>query len=408
MKKILNSVILAAFLAACTDYVAQIDEREGEWETSSVASSSSVTPQSSSSETSESSSSVTITDGSEYDADNNTLKDLRDSTVYKTVTIGSQTWMAENLNYETANSYCYNDSTEYCTKYGRLYIWAAAMDSVGTWSTNGKGCGYNKTCSPTYPVRGICPEGWHLPTKAEFETLFTAVGGQSTAGKVLKSTSGWNSSGNGTDAYAFSALPAGNRYSGEGDYAYFWSSTEYASDIAYYMGLGYGGRAELGHSYKYDGWYSVRCLKDDESEQTEESSSSSYVAECTPVSAHKVTLSNALQSSQSAINFETGLSDNPHITIKFANDAATIIPGDGVTVYEDNSQTTGLEAEVQPGNTSVCREDFRKSTIQFNDELISGLWLDIVDASGNIYPMMVKKAMFESSTKGMVDIVYYN
>ena len=135
----------------------------------SDGSSSSVTPQSSDSETS-------VSTG--------TMTDSRDGQTYKTVTIGSQTWMAENLNYETSNSYCYNDSASYCIKYGRFYIWEAATTA--------------------------CPEGWHLPTKAEFKTLFTAVGGELIAGQKLKSTSGWNDyrgeSGNGTDAFAFSAL----------------------------------------------------------------------------------------------------------------------------------------------------------------------------------------------------------
>ena len=99
-----------------------------------------------------------------------TLTDSRDGQTYKTVTIGTQTWMAENLNYETANSYCYKDSAKYCAKYGRLYTWAAAMDSAGAWSSNGKGCGDGTTCSPTYPLRGVCPSGWHLPTVDEFTT----------------------------------------------------------------------------------------------------------------------------------------------------------------------------------------------------------------------------------------------
>ena len=195
------------------------------------------------------------------------LTDSRDGQTYRMVKIGNQEWMAENLNYETANSYCYEDEASNCTKYGRLYTWAAAMDSVGMWSTNGKGCGYGKTCSPTYPVRGICPEGWHLPTKTEFETLFTAVGGQPTAGKMLKSTSGWNSSGNGTDAFGFSALPAslGDRYGyfdDEGSRAGFWGSTEGDSSGAYGMGLGYEiDGAGLGDYYK-DYEFSVRCVKD--------------------------------------------------------------------------------------------------------------------------------------------------
>ena len=243
---------------------------------SSVApeqSSSSLTPKQSSSSSSskQSSSSITLEQlSSDSEWTGAYFTDPRDGKTYKTVTIGTQTWMAENLNYKTVDSYCYNDNESNCTKYGRLYTWAAAMDSVGTWSTNSKGCGYyGTTCSPTYPVRGICPEGWHLPTKAEFETLFTAVGGQSTAGKMLKSTSGWNGSGNGTDAYAFSALPSGLRYyNGDWDFddegytADFWSSTELNSVDAYGMYLSYtGDSAYLGNNLKYIG-FSVRCLKD--------------------------------------------------------------------------------------------------------------------------------------------------
>lgn len=237
-------------LVACSDDDSDFATRPSE------GSSSSVTPLSSSSPKVVESAEVTT----------GTMTDSRDGQTYKTVTIGSQTWMAENLNYETSNSYCYNDSASYCIKYGRFYTWAAAMDSVGTWSTNGKGCGYTKTCSPTYPVRGVCPEGWHLPDSTEWATLFTAVGGQSTAGKVLKSTSGWNSSGNGTDAFAFSALPAGHRnfkvyYNYEGNIANFWSSTENGYN-AYFMGLNcHRDDADLKYNYKLDG-FSVRCLKD--------------------------------------------------------------------------------------------------------------------------------------------------
>ena len=196
-----------------------------------------------------------------------TLTDSRDGQTYKIVTIGSQTWMAENLNYKTDNSYCYDDETSNCSKYGRLYTWAAAMDSAGTWSSNGKGCGYGNTCSPTYPVRGVCPTGWHLPTQTEWNTLFTAVGGSSTAGTKLKSTSGWKSSGNGSDDYSFSALPAGDRYYDgnyhrEGTNAYFWSSTEVNSYNAYSMYLNYGkDYASLYYDNKRIG-FSVRCVMD--------------------------------------------------------------------------------------------------------------------------------------------------
>ena len=255
---------------------------------SSVASSSSSAESSSSSVAScssgvQSSSSVAYVDPSTVVK--GSMTDERDGQTYKTVKIGTQTWMAENLNYaytgvpykytyidssytSDSTSWCYGDSLANCTKYGRLYTWAAAMDSVGTWSTNGKGCGYGKVCSPTYPVRGICPEGWHLPDTTEWHTLFTAVGGKSTVGKMLKSTSGWYSSGNGTDAYAFSALPAGYRYYNgdfynEGLSAIFWSSSERSSITAYYMYLDYSyDDAYLYLSDKGDG-RSLRCVKDE-------------------------------------------------------------------------------------------------------------------------------------------------
>ena len=277
------AAVFVLLIVACGDNDSDFATRPSE------GSSSSVTPQSSSSEKAESSSSK-VTEPAEVTS--GTMTDSRDGQTYKTVTIGTQTWMAQNLNYaytdvpyksgdntSDSTSWCYKDDANNCSKYGRLYTWAAAMDSVGTWSTNGKGCGYYKKCSPTYPVRGVCPEGWHLPTKAEFETLFTAVGGQSTAGEVLKSATGWTAYGGITNeyAFAFSALPAGLRglsggYKFEGGLAYFWSSTENSSDNAYYMDL----YDSLGYAYLDNGGknygFSVRCLKD-EGETVQSSSS---------------------------------------------------------------------------------------------------------------------------------------
>ena len=194
------------------------------------------------------------------------ITDSRDGQSYKTVTIGTQTWMAQNLNYETANSFCYNDSASNCTKYGRLYTWAAAMDSAGSWSTNGKGCGYGALCEPTGNVRGVCPSGWHLPTKVEFETLFTAVGGKDLVGLKLKSTSGWNFDGNGTNVYSFSLLPAGDRtnngdFINEGKYAVFWCSTEINIYYGYHVYLSYDD-AVKGYAINKDTGFSVRCVKD--------------------------------------------------------------------------------------------------------------------------------------------------
>ena len=140
------------------------------------------------------------------------MTDDRDGQVYKTVKIGEQTWMAENLNFEVANSYCYENKSDSCFKYGRLYAWSAAMDSAGLFSSNGINCGNKRTCKPNYPVRGACPKDWHLPDTTEWKILFTAVGGQESACHVLKSIIGWtDDEGNisSTDAYGFSALPAG-------------------------------------------------------------------------------------------------------------------------------------------------------------------------------------------------------
>ena len=202
-----------------------------------------------------------------------TLTDF-DGQTYKTVTIGTQTWMAENLNYEADGSYCYNDDTTNCSKYGRLYTWTTAVGYVPASNSTRI---YNL---PSGHVQGVCPSGWHLPSKAEWETLFVAVGGALTAGEVLKSMSGWDSRGKGTDVFGFSALPAGYKKdydvffgrNGElefdGSCAYFWSVTEnlndYAAKYAYGMCLSYGnGDAYLYYDNKGDA-FSVRCLKDDE------------------------------------------------------------------------------------------------------------------------------------------------
>jgi len=208
-----------------------------------------------------------------------TMTDARDGQTYKIVTIGTQTWMAENLNYRytqktsslDSSSFCYNNKFGFCAKYGRLYLWSAAMDSAAVFSTVGRDCGYGKTCSPSGTVRGVCPEGWHLPNKDEWNTLFTAVGGSSVAGVKLKSVDGWEYESaltKGTDAYGFSALPAGFYYSNSDNFvvmgyrADFWSSTEGGRDLVYRMALEYNYEdANLLVDIK-DRAMSVRCLQD--------------------------------------------------------------------------------------------------------------------------------------------------
>jgi len=112
-----------------------------------------------------------------------TFTDPRDGKVYKTVKIGEQIWMAENLNYECEGSVCYNNDPANGEKYGRLYDLETAKKA--------------------------CPPGWHLPTMPEWNTLIREIGGIEMAGKYLKAQSGWHNDCNGTDKFGFSALPGG-------------------------------------------------------------------------------------------------------------------------------------------------------------------------------------------------------
>ena len=217
------------------------------------------------------------TDTCEYGS----VKDDRDGQTYKTVKIANQWWMAQNLNLETENSYCADDST--CAKNGRFYTWAAAMDSAGKWSEGGKGCGLNKTCSPSYPVRGVCPSGWHLPSKDELEILRTAVGEFGPAGTLLKSADGWiggfvnkagglivydslATNGKGTDNFGFTALPTG--YWDEivmqdnGFVTTFWSSSEYEPSRATLLYLSALMENTMIDSGSKGSARSVRCVKD--------------------------------------------------------------------------------------------------------------------------------------------------
>ena len=219
-------------------------------------------------------------DRSVYDAKNNTLTDYRDGQVYRTVTIGEQTWMAENLNYAylvasdslDSTSFCYNNDPSRCSKYGRLYIWSAAMDSAAIFSDDSKGCGNGKRCHLTSTVRGACPKDWHLSTQSEWFKLIALVGDESEAGRLLKSTEGWFMDEEGTDAYEFSVLPAGRSsigvasrvaYAERSSQAYFWTATECGSgDDAYGISFYSTDIVMKNYSFfKYEG-YSVRCVKD--------------------------------------------------------------------------------------------------------------------------------------------------
>jgi len=201
------------------------------------------------------------------------VTDCRDNQTYRTVTIGTQTWMAENLNYADSvampnlkgNSWCYDNSMDSCAKYGRLYTWTAAMNIDSSYQS------VSAAAVISTPQQGACPAGWHVPTDEEWGTLENAVGGSSVAGTRLKSRSGWNDdgdeSGNGTDSYGFSALPAGHRiYDGSfyyvGGRAYFWSVTENVTVGAYGRRLDYNYAFMDTNHYGKNYAYSVRCVQD--------------------------------------------------------------------------------------------------------------------------------------------------
>jgi uncharacterized protein (TIGR02145 family) len=150
------------------------------------------------------------------------MTDERDRQTYKTVTINGQTWMAENLNYAylqptstlDSSSWCYGNEPDSCAKYGRLYLWSAAMDSVALFGDGGKGCGlglgplvggvYEPICSTQEPVRGVCPEKWHVPSKAELEELSAMV----KYANLMKSENRWQDGG-GSNSFGLGFLPSG-------------------------------------------------------------------------------------------------------------------------------------------------------------------------------------------------------
>jgi len=159
---------------------------------------------------------------------------------YKTVKIGNQTWFAENLNNDGGGK-CYKNDSSNCEKYGRLYTWDEA--------------------------KGACPAGWHLPGDAEWTALEKAVGGSETAGKKLKSKTGWAENGNGTDEYGFSVLPGGAGYSGgnfdyAGDCGRWWSATESYASRAWGRYVNYDDEDVLRASDDKMYLFSVRCLAD--------------------------------------------------------------------------------------------------------------------------------------------------
>jgi uncharacterized protein (TIGR02145 family) len=187
---------------------------------------------------------------------------------YATVQIGTQCWMAENLNIgtmingsnnqmdnSTIEKYCYNDNTANCATYGGLYQWNEMMQYVTTEST-----------------QGVCPTGWHLPSDTEWTTLTTTLGGtgSNTGSKMADNAALWNSGALESDSEfgnsALAVLPAGHRLTNgsfdyQGYYATLWSSTETGSN-AWTRDLYYNNTDVYRNNYNKAFGFSVRCVRD--------------------------------------------------------------------------------------------------------------------------------------------------
>jgi uncharacterized protein (TIGR02145 family)/prepilin-type N-terminal cleavage/methylation domain-containing protein len=208
-----------------------------------------------------------VLDGGEEDfsGTSGTFTDSRDSQVYNWVRIGGQVWMAENLSHDNGCSsvtwvndsdegwcgYYDNDESTY-SDYGMLYQWSAAMNGT---TTEG--------------AQGICPDGWHIPTEAEWTILtdwLGANGHSGTEGTALKATDSNDPAWDGTDDLGFTALPTGYHYAGGGFYLLgsstsFWSSSEYSVGNVWKRMLSSNGSlvGRVGSSFDYG--FSVRCLR---------------------------------------------------------------------------------------------------------------------------------------------------
>jgi uncharacterized protein (TIGR02145 family) len=163
--------------------------------------------------------------------------DSRDGKTYRTVRIGKFTWMAQNLNYATGDSWCYEDNESNCQKYGRLYDWNTAMKA--------------------------CPAGWRLPTREDWKNLVENAGGNVAGTKLKARSPDWN----GTDDFGFSALPGGYRstdgsFGYVGSNGYWWRATEYGSGYAWDRRM--SSYRERVDEDNYDKGYgnSVLCLQD--------------------------------------------------------------------------------------------------------------------------------------------------
>jgi uncharacterized protein (TIGR02145 family) len=184
---------------------------------------------------------VCLSDGAEP-AGSGMLTDQRNDRVYKTTKVGAKTWMADNINFETGVSWCYDGDSTNCNAYGRLYDWTTA--------------------------KTVCPSGWRLPTVKEWGVFVKAVNDREVAEKKAMAKKRSDEDDYTANEFRFPAILGGGRYriGGEfrdiGGYSYWWAGTESANRYAYYSYVNYGYVDTVANFDGKEYGLSVRCLKD--------------------------------------------------------------------------------------------------------------------------------------------------
>ncbi len=192
--------------------------------------------------------------GYHYEDCSESFVDSRDGKEYLTVCIGDQTWMAENLDWDGAGI-CYDNSSGNCSSYGRLY---SIKELTGL-----------QTSTDSTVVKGLCPDGWHVPSEAEYQELIDYCGGETEAADKLRSSSGWPTSH--SDVFGFNLKAAGHYTEGGGNSLFrwigedtkLWTSSQNSSGLyialsAFHPGLSFGSFTATGQEW----YFSCRCIKD--------------------------------------------------------------------------------------------------------------------------------------------------
>ncbi len=227
------------------------------------------------------------------DIDYGTMTDPRDGKTYRTVDIEGTIWMAENLNYtghEVGKSYCFKGDEDICKLYGRFYSRDAAMNSSK--------CEYGASCLlGNDPIQGICPDGWHIPTYSETQTLVTLAGKKA---QPLMSTIGWGTEDSlyinpGIDTYGLSFVGTGqydtkDGYNDIGEFTFMWVYYQ-SSDMYYLLIRGKDNEAFINDFDGYESNFSVRCVKGDGVVPVSSSESSSSAKSSSSVSSSSVSSS---------------------------------------------------------------------------------------------------------------------